>query len=128
MAKDYSATRPWHAEPNSTVLVKQPDHREAVIVQVAEVEIGDAHFGERLKVMRLWLDAKEFTPSTFTYFFLLAGIRLRVVFTVDDEAVAFAGRFGGVLLGPQALDYSGSERRRDAVPVQPTPAAPSAAD
>jgi hypothetical protein len=76
-------------------------------VQIAEVQIGDADFGEWLKDIRLLLDANRLTPSTFTYFFLILGMRLRVAFAVDHEAVAFAGEFGRDLLDWVAPGYPG---------------------
>jgi hypothetical protein len=67
-------------------------------VQTAEVEISDAEFGNRLKDMRIWLEAEQLAPTTFTYFFLSPGMKLRIAFDVDAEAAAFAMKFGAVLV------------------------------
>jgi hypothetical protein len=67
-------------------------------MKLAEVDIRTQEFGKPLKDMRRWLDAMRFSPSTFTYFFLVPGIRLRIAFDLDDEAAAFATRFGGILV------------------------------
>jgi hypothetical protein len=52
----------------------------------------------RLTDMRVWLDERRYEPSTFTYFFLDPGMKIRVTFKIDLEAEAFAQRFGGSLL------------------------------
>ncbi len=73
-------------------------------MQTAEVRIADDDFGERLKDMRLWLDGHRFEPSTFTYFYLDPGMKVRVSFEIDDEATAFAHEFGGSLIRTQGGD------------------------
>jgi hypothetical protein len=56
--------------------------------------------------MRVWLDRHRYEPSTFTYFFLDPGMKIRVTFNIDREAEAFARKFGGSLLGtPRATGY-----------------------
>ena len=87
-------------------------------MQTAEVEIGNADFGDRLKEMRLWLDAKRFAPTTFTYFFLLPGTRLRVSFDIENEAVAFASKFGGILVNASDPCRLGPEHRGGAGEAQ----------
>ncbi len=87
-------------------------------MQAAEVEISDAEFGTRLKDMRVWLDAKRFAPSTFTYVFLPPGMKLRIAFDSDDEAVAFAMKFGGILVDASDPFRGGSEYR-DGVGLAP---------
>jgi hypothetical protein len=72
-------------------------------VRSAEVEIKNANFRERLKEIGCWLDENRFDPSSFTYFFLVPGMRVRVAFDVANEAVAFAARFGGALV--DAFDH-----------------------
>ena len=70
------------------------------IVRTAELHIiGDDNFVRRLADIRVWLDERWFEPSTFTYFFLDPGIKIRVSFKNDDEAGAFANEFGGSLHG-----------------------------
>jgi hypothetical protein len=88
-------------------------------VRTAEVEIKDAEFGNRLKDMRVWLDANRFAPSTFTYFFLLPGMRLRIEFDIDDEAAAFATRFDGILVDATDQCRPDAERRGVAGPSAP---------
>jgi hypothetical protein len=44
----------------------------------------------RLTDMRVWLDKHRYEPSTFTYFFLNPGMKIRVSFEIEDEAEAFA--------------------------------------
>jgi hypothetical protein len=72
-------------------------------VQMTEVHIPDDNdLFNRLTDMRLWLDIRRFTPSTFTYFFLDPGMKIRVTFRVDQEAEAFAQKFRGTLLDTRA--------------------------
>ena len=52
----------------------------------------------RLTDIRVWLDERRYEPSTFTYFFLDPGMKIRVTFKIDHEAEAFAREFGGSLL------------------------------
>ena len=75
-------------------------------MRMTEVHILDGNdLVERLTDMRVWLDEHRYVPSTFTYFFLQPGMKIRVSFKVDDEAEAFAQRFGGSLLdAPWAAD------------------------
>ena len=81
-------------------------------MHTAEVRIpADDDFGDRLKEMRLWLDAKRFAPTTFTYFFLLPGTRLRVSFDIENEAVAFALKFDGILVNASDPCRPGSGHR-----------------
>jgi hypothetical protein len=82
-------------------------------MQTAEVHISDSDFADRLKEMRVWLDAHRFEPSTFTYFFLCPGMRLRVSFDFDDEAIAFGKKFGGILLDAAIIRPAGSEDGRE---------------
>ena len=68
-------------------------------VRMTEVRILDGNdLVERLTDMRVWLDEHRYEPSTFTYFFLHPGMKIRVSFKVDGEAEAFAQKFGGSLL------------------------------
>jgi hypothetical protein len=60
----------------------------------------------RLTDMRVWLDKHRYEPSTFTYFFLHPGMKIRVTFKIDREAEAFAQEFGGSLLyAPRAIEH-----------------------
>jgi hypothetical protein len=83
-------------------------------VSAAEVQIADADFADRLRDMRIWLDAKCFQPTTFTYFYLFPGMRVRISFDNDNEAVAFAERFGGIVLDAVDRGLFGIRRGADA--------------
>jgi len=76
-------------------------------VRVTEVRIPDgSDLVERLTDMRVWLDEHRYEPSTFTYFFVPPGMKIRVSFRVEDEAKEFAERFDGSLLDiPGAIDH-----------------------
>jgi hypothetical protein len=91
--------------------VEVSDDREAGIVRAAELEIGDAEFGKRLKDIGVWLGTNGFAPSAFTYFFLSPGIRLRIAFIIDDEAAAFAARFGGIVVDAARPCHAEAESR-----------------
>ena len=68
-------------------------------MRMTEVHILDSsQLAARLTDMRVWLDKHRYEPSTFTYFFLHTGMKIRVSFEIDDEAEAFAQKFGGSLL------------------------------
>ena len=74
------------------------------LLQMVELRIAeDEDFGGRLTDMRLWLDGHRYEPSTFTYFYLDPGMMLRVSFSVDEEAEAFARQFGGSLSAATTL-------------------------
>jgi len=73
-------------------------------VRTAELHItGDDNFVQKLTDIRVWLDQRRFEPSTFTYFFLEPGMKIRVSFKNDDEAGAFADEFGGSLHGDRPV-------------------------
>jgi hypothetical protein len=73
---------------------------------MTEVHILDSsQLAARLTDMRVWLDKHGYETSTFTYFFLDPGMKIRVSFKIDYEAEAFAQKFGGSLLDtPWAAD------------------------
>jgi hypothetical protein len=75
-------------------------------VRTTEVHIHDGNdLVERLTDMRVWLDKHRYEPSTFTYFFVDPGMRIRVAFKIAEEAEAFAHQFRGILLDtPWASD------------------------
>ncbi|HEY1259660.1 MAG TPA: hypothetical protein VGF34_10450 [Stellaceae bacterium] len=67
-------------------------------MRTAEIRLsGDDDLVARLTDMRVWLDQQRIEPSTFTYFHLVPGVKLRVTFEFENEAVAFARKFGGTL-------------------------------
>jgi hypothetical protein len=68
-------------------------------VRTTEVSLlDDNDLAGQLSDMRTWLDMHRYEPSTFTYFFLDPGLKIRVTFKIDGEAEAFAQKFGGFLL------------------------------
>ena len=68
-------------------------------MRVTEVRILDEHdLAERLTDMRVWLDEHHYEPSTYTYFFLNPGMKIRVSFKIDDEGEEFAEKLSGHLL------------------------------
>ena len=75
-------------------------------MRTTEVHLPDENdLAGRLTDMRIWLDKHRYEPSTFTYFFLDPGMKIRVTFKIDGEANAFAQKFDGSLLGtPWASD------------------------
>jgi hypothetical protein len=75
-------------------------------VRTTEVPLLDENdLAGRLTDMRVWLDEHRYEPSTFTYFFLDPGMKIRVAFKLAEEAEAFAQEFRGVLLDtPSASD------------------------
>jgi len=75
-----------------------PNQLGGKAVRITEVNIPDSDLFERLTDMRVWLDNHRFKPSNFTYFFLDPGMKIRVTFTVAEEAEAFAQEFRGTLL------------------------------
>lgn len=69
-------------------------------MRVTEVRIlNDNDLVKQLTDMRVWLDQHGYEPSTFTYSQLHQGMKIRVLFKVDNEAEAFAQKFGGSLIG-----------------------------
>jgi hypothetical protein len=48
--------------------------------------------------MRTWLDSRRFEPAVFRYEHAREAVVIRVDFTVEEEAAAFAREFGGKLL------------------------------
>lgn len=75
-------------------------------MRTMEVSLLDENdLAGQLADMRTWLDEHRYEPSTFTYFFLDPGMKIRVSFKIDGEAEAFAQKFGGSLLDiPWATD------------------------
>jgi hypothetical protein len=68
-------------------------------MRTTEVRLLDENdLARRLTDMRIWLDKHRYEPSTFTYFFLDPGMKVRVAFMLAEEAEAFAREFRGVLL------------------------------
>src|SRR5215469_2158682 len=78
----------------------EPDHAKRLLiarltlsggeaVRMTEVHILDSsELAARLTGIRVWLDDNRYEPSSFTYFFLHAGMKIQVSFKIDDEAEA----------------------------------------
>ena len=77
-------------------------------MRTTEVSLRDENdLVGQLTDMRVWLDEHRYEPSTFTYFFLDPGMKIRVAFKLAAEAEAFAQEFRGVLLDiPWASDQA----------------------
>ena len=90
---------------NSALIARQIG-LEGKGMRTTEVRLLDENdLARRLADMRIWLDKHRYEPSTFTYFFLYPGMRIRVAFKLAEEAEAFAQEFRGVLLDtPSAND------------------------
>jgi hypothetical protein len=56
----------------------------------------------RMTAMREWLDHHRFEPSKFLYTFDASGILFQVDFPTEAEAIAFARKFGGCVIGVPA--------------------------
>jgi hypothetical protein len=61
--------------------------------------LDDNDLVKQLTDMRVWLDQHGYAPSSFTYYQLRQGMKIQALFNVDDEAEAFAQKFGGSLIG-----------------------------
>lgn len=55
-----------------------------------------------MAAMRQWLDHHGVQPSTFRYTFTASGMLLQIDFSVEADAHAFAGEFGGRMAEAQA--------------------------
>ncbi|MGH7059521.1 MAG: hypothetical protein ACREFH_03970 [Stellaceae bacterium] len=67
-------------------------------MQTAEVRVAGSDLFQLLTEMGVWLDGRRCEPSSFTYFYLGPGLKIRIVFETGDDARAFAQKFGGSLL------------------------------
>ena len=76
--------------------------RENVVLQVdfhtTEIRIPEGDFADEMTRMRTWLDSRRFEPAVFRYDHVDGAVVIRVDFTVEEEAAAFAREFGGKLL------------------------------
>jgi hypothetical protein len=92
-------------------------------LQVTEVRIADGDdLVERLTDMRVWLDEQRYEPSTFTYFFVPPGLKIRVSFQLEDAAKKFAERLTVLcsIYRSQSTSFrrSNSTRRSAAIEVR----------
>ena len=63
-----------------------------------EIRTPEGSFAEEMTRMRTWLDSRRFEPAVFRYDHVAGAVVIRVDFTVENEAAAFALEFGGKLL------------------------------
>ena len=103
-------TLAYGTQPRTSTLKARLHQIGGKAVRVTEVRIPDgSDLVERLTDMRVWLDEHRYEPSTFTYFFLPSGMKIRVSFRVENEAKEFAERFDGFLLDLIEGDRSPSD-------------------
>jgi hypothetical protein len=82
---------------NSALTARQNQSGDKM--RVTEVRIlDDNDLVKQLTDMRVWLDQHGYAPSPFTYYQLRQGMKIQVLFNVDDEAEAFVQKFGGSLI------------------------------
>jgi hypothetical protein len=65
-----------------------------------ETHVPRHELRERMAMMRIWLDAHRFEPSTFNCRDAEEGVLVRLEFKVASEAEAFATHFDGRLAEP----------------------------
>ena len=63
-----------------------------------EIRIGDSDLVGQMIRMREWLDSRRFEPAVFRYDHVDSSVIIRVDFSEEQEAAAFAREFGGTLL------------------------------
>jgi len=68
------------------------------MLHVVEVRFSGAHFRDFLIRVRGWFDTQNTEPTTFRYWFDETVTVLRVNFEAQEQAIAFAQAFGGVVL------------------------------
>ena len=64
-----------------------------------EIRTPAADFAEEMTRMRTWLDSRRFEPTVFRCDHIAGAVVIRIDFTVEAEADAFAREFGCKLLG-----------------------------
>jgi hypothetical protein len=70
-------------------------------VRTVEVRILDNEdVVGRLTDMQVWLNSRRSEQSHFTHFYLDRGMKIQVVFALDDEADEFAVAFSGLVSDP----------------------------
>ena len=69
-----------------------------VDLHTTEIRTPEANFTAEMTRMRTWLDSRHFEPAVFRYDHVDGAVVIRVDFTVETEAAAFAREFGGKLL------------------------------
>jgi len=63
-----------------------------------EIHVGDSDLVGQMMRMREWLDSRRFEPAVFRYDHVDSSVIIRVDFSEEQEAAAFAREFGGKLL------------------------------
>ena len=92
----YRAVKICGTRARDDALTARYNQSEGRAVATTEVLISDANdLFQRLTDIRVWLDDHRYEPSTFKYFYLDPGMMIRVSYKIDDEAEAFAQKFGG---------------------------------
>ena len=66
---------------------------------IAEIFVSDRELTARLKEMLAWLGAERSKPPRVHYVQRRNGMRVRVEFVVEDDAIAFARQFDGRVTG-----------------------------
>jgi hypothetical protein len=69
-----------------------------VALYTTEIRAAEADFAAEMTRMRTWLDGRRFEPAVFRYDPVDGAVVIRVDFSVEAEAAAFAREFGGKLL------------------------------
>jgi hypothetical protein len=63
-----------------------------------EMLASDGDFAVHMIRMREWLDSRRFEPAVFRYNHVEGSVVIRVNFSEEQEAAAFAREFGGKLV------------------------------
>jgi hypothetical protein len=74
-----------------------------------EIHVPRRELRERMAMMRIWLDAHRFEPSTFNCRDVEESVLVHIEFKVASEAEAFAARFDGRPVGPGGEAEGASE-------------------
>jgi hypothetical protein len=93
---DIAPSKIYGTRPRDGAFTARHTQSEGRGVATTEVLIPDANdLFQQLTDMRVWLDDHRYEPSTFKYIHLDPGMMIRVSFKFDEEAEAFAQKFGG---------------------------------
>jgi hypothetical protein len=75
------------------------------MVCIVEIVVTDEALPQRMNQMRVWLDHQRYAPSRFQVSDANEQSNgCRVYFQAQEEAVAFARQFGGIVLGALTTD------------------------
>ena len=67
-------------------------------LHTTEIRVANIAFSGEMSRMRTWLDSQHFEPATFRYNHVDGAVVIRVEFSAEQEADAFAREFGGRML------------------------------